>query len=99
MGLPAPEADWEQMRVGLNRGVSDAMTSVMMGTAAARMSPSPLVRGIGRELADKPMQSAGIGGLLGALGGALPEMDLENLGGLLGLLGREEKKEQTSVRR
>ena len=99
LGLPAPETDWERWRVGLNRGASDAMASIMMGSAAARMSPSPLVRGIGRELADKPMQSAGIGGLLGALGEVQPDIDLDDIGGLLGLLTVEEKEEQDSPRR
>lgn len=67
IGLPVPETDIERQRVGLNAGVTDALTTFAGGVGAAKMAASPVVRGVGMELADKPLLGAGIGGLLGLL--------------------------------
>jgi hypothetical protein len=68
IGLPSPETDIERQRVGLNAGVTDALTTFAGGVGAAKMAANPVVRGVGMELADKPLLGAGIGGLLGLLG-------------------------------
>jgi hypothetical protein len=68
IGLPSPETDIERQRVGLNAGVTDALTTFAGGVSAAKMAANPVVRGVGMELADKPLLGAGIGGLLGLLG-------------------------------
>lgn len=67
IGLPVPETDIERQRVGLNAGVTDALTTFAGGVGAAKMAANPVVRGVGMELADKPLLGAGIGGLLGLL--------------------------------
>lgn len=67
IGLPVPETDIERQRVGLNAGVTDGLTTFAGGVGAAKMAASPVVRGVGMELADKPLLGAGIGGLLGLL--------------------------------
>ena len=67
IGLPVPQTDIERKRVGLNAGVTDALTTFAGGAGAAKMAANPVIRGVGMELADKPLLGVGIGGLLGLL--------------------------------
>jgi hypothetical protein len=57
LGLPVPQNETEQGRVGLNRGLSDVAGSFLLGTGLAK-APGGAVSTIGRGLSSDPVADA-----------------------------------------